>query len=138
MDLRILLALAVLGLLIWIGSGVHRGPTPPPSAAPTITSIEFPEQIQADGQEVLGSVGFQDPDGDIIEVRFEVVQAILFEPFHFDPEAKGQRKGQFDFAVYTVIPQDIILRVALVDQAGHESPPVEFSFKALESLGNSP
>ena len=137
MDLRILLALAIAALILWLGSGVFSS-YPAPSATPEITSVEFPKEIQADGQEALGTVSFQDPNGDILEARFEVKQAVLFEPFHFDPEVQGQKQGKFDFSVFTVIPQEITLRVTLVDQAGHESQPVEFSFTAVESMGNSP
>lgn len=139
MDLRVLIALVAVivgvGVIVLLWLGIGGGLSCRPSGStPQITSIEFPKEIQADGQEVVGTVGFKDPDGDIVEARFEVVQAVLFESFRFNPGVLGQREGQFEFYIYTFIPQEVTLRVTLVDQAGHESPPVEFAFQALGNL----
>jgi hypothetical protein len=41
-------------------------------SAPLITFIDFPPEILANGQPV---VGFNDPDGDIIRAEFTVVEA---------------------------------------------------------------
>lgn len=111
-----------------------EGPPEAPSGAPLITSIEFPKEIEADGEDVTGIIEFFDPDGDIVEARFEVVEAVLFESFSFDPQIEGQREGRFAFVVFSFIPQRITLRVTLVDRAGHESQPVEFTFEALASF----
>jgi hypothetical protein len=131
-DFRILALLVLIGIVIyWAGEAFWKPPAPSP---PEITFVEFPDQIPADGEEVLGTVGFQDPDGDIVEVRFEVVEALLFEPFRFDPQVRGQREGEFDFVVFSSIPQQVALRVILVDQAGNESLPVEFTFEAVDGF----
>jgi hypothetical protein len=139
MDLRLLLAIvAAVVLLLWLGSGAFRAPVagPTPSAAPTIVAIEFPQEISADGEEVIGLVTFRDPDGDVVEARFEVVQALIFESFQFDPQVEGLREGEFEFYLYTLVPQEITLRVTLLDRAGHVSHPAEFRFRSV--LSNSP
>ena len=137
MDLRLLVAIAAAILLLFLAGGsLMKKPVieeEPPSAAPEILSIQFPKEIPADGSEAHGTVTFQDPNGDIVDVRFEVVQAVLFEPFHFDPEVQKQKKGEFSFYLFTVIPQEITLRVILVDEAGQESQPAEFHFQAAEN-----
>lgn len=137
MDLRLLVAVAVALLLLFLAGGaLMKKPViveEPPSAAPEILSIQFPKEFAADGSEAHGTLTFQDPNGDIVDARFEVVEAVLFEPFHFDPEVQNQVKGEFSFYLFTVIPQEVTLRVILVDQAGHESQPVEFHFQATES-----
>jgi len=131
MDVRIVLALILAALLVWLAGGALKPSSPAPSAAPQITAIDFPEEIRADGEEVMGTVEFIDPDGDIVEARFEVVEAVLFEPFHFDPQVEGQKKGRFTFVIFSFVPQKVTLRVVLIDRQGHRSPPVEFSFQAV-------
>ncbi len=128
----LVIALAI-GLLLLAG-GLFREPTPRSSTAPEITYVDFPQEITADGEPVTGAVGFRDPDGDVAWVRFEVVEALLFEPFAFDPEVRGQSEGEFYFYVQTVVPQTVTLRVVLIDAQGHESDPVEFSFEAKGEL----
>jgi hypothetical protein len=135
MDVRawlLVIALAV-GLLLLAGGLFGESPSRVP-AAPEVTYIEFPKEITADGEPVTGAVGFHDPDGDVAWVRFEVVEALLFEPFAFDPEVQGQSEGEFYFYVQTVVPQTVTLRVVLIDAQGHESEPVEFSFEAKGEL----
>lgn len=106
-------------------------PLEPPSAAPVITGIDFPQEIAADGRKVSGTVHFLDGDADIAQVKFDVVEAKLFDPFAFDPQIKGQSEGSFGFTLFTVFPQKVTLRVTLVDAQGRESEPVEFSFEAV-------
>ncbi len=138
MDLRtlflvLLVTLGLLGLFALKAPGPGGG-----SSAPEIVGIEFPEEIEANGEEVIGYVAFRDPDGDIVEARFEVVEATLFEPFRFDPEVQGVREGKFPFAVFAVLPQDVTLRVVLVDAQGNESEPVEFRFRVVGELRPPP
>ena len=137
MTAKILLVLLVLGVLIvgvilLVPWGERRPEKERPlELSPRILKIEFPQQIVADGQKVLGTVHFHDPDGDIIEVRFEVVKARIFDPFAFDPKVQGQKEGHFSFFVFTYFPQEITLRVILIDAQGHTSTPMEFSFEAV-------
>lgn len=136
MDVRalfLLLALAALGLL-WLFAFRPAGAGPGAPSAPEIVKIEFPEEIEADGEEVIGYVHFRDPEGDVVEARFEVVEATLFEPFRFDPEVRGRKEGRFPFAIFVMLPQEITLRVVLVDAQGNTSRPVEFRFRAVGEL----
>lgn len=109
--------------------------SPTASTVPQIVAIEFPKRIQADGNEVVGTVKFRDSDEDIVRAEFEVVKAEAFEPFSFDPEVEGQKEGSFQFAVFTIYPQRVTLEVTLVDREGHRSKPKRFSFVAELSLG---
>jgi len=138
MDLKfILIALAVVGLLGYlllgsqtgVGTGVvDTGPQPP-----VITEIEFPDEITADSSEVDGAVRFSDPDGDLAEARFEVVESLLFAPFsiNLSGAADGVTSGAIPFYLQTGVEQSVIIRVVLVDQQGQESEPVQFSFTAV-------
>lgn len=133
MDVRalLLIALAALGLL-WLFAFRPAGPGT--SSAPEIVKIEFPEEIEANGEEVIGYVSFRDPDGDVVEARFEVVEATLFESFRFDPEVQGMKEGRFPFVIFVMLPQEITLRVVLVDAQGNRSEPKEFRFRAVGEL----
>jgi len=103
------------------------------SGVPVILKVEFPREIPADGQKVLGTVHFRDPDADVVEARFEVVKARIFDPFAFDPKVRGQREGTFSFYIFTYFPQEVVLQVVLRDAQGHTSEPVEFRFEATYS-----
>lgn len=105
------------------------------STRPEIVAIQFPKKIQADGNEVLGTIRFRDGDGDIVRAEFEVVEAQSFESFSFDPEVEGEKQGSFQFAVFTTFPQQVTLEVTLIDGEGHRSRPKQFSFMAEMSLG---
>lgn len=130
MDLKIVLVAVLvalgIGALLWLNAARSSSPI-----APEVLSVEFPEEIPADGSEVAGTVRFRDPDADVIEARFEVVQAELFDSFKFDPYVEGQSEGEFTFVIFSFFPQEITLRVVLMDRAGHASPPVEFRFRAI-------
>jgi hypothetical protein len=108
-------------------------PTPVPiSEPPTITAIDFPSQIPADGSSVPGTVQFQDPDGDVDWITFDVLRATDFTPFEFNPLeslAEGDaRGGTVEFYLWCVTAQDVTLQVTLFDAAGNSSAPVDFGF----------
>ena len=135
MDLRTLFAVLLVAVgLLWLFGHKLAGPGPKADSAPEITRIEFPEEIEANGEEVIGYVHFRDPDGDIVEARFEVVEATLFAPFRFDPEVQGIKEGRFPFAIFVMLPQEITLRVVLVDAQGNTSEPMELRFRAVGEL----
>lgn len=106
--------------------------TAPRASTPEILQVEFPKEITADGNSVTGQVRFRDLDGDIVRAEFDVVEATVFTPFAYDPEVQGVQEGTFEFSVYTVISQEIVLRVTLIDAQGQRSRPVEFRFIAQE------
>jgi len=108
-------------------------PTPIPiSEPPTIISIDFPSQIPADGSSVPGTIQFQDPDGDVSWITFDVLRATDFTPFEFNPLeslAEGDATGgTVEFYLWCVTVQNVIMRVTLFDAAGNSSAPVDFGF----------
>jgi hypothetical protein len=108
-------------------------PTPMPiSEPPTIISIDFPSQIPADGSYVPGTVQFQDPDGDVSWITFDVIRATDFTPFEFNPLeslAEGDATGgTVEFYTWCVTVQNVAMRVTLFDAAGNSSAPVDFGF----------
>ena len=121
-----------LGLLLVVLLGLAQTGTPP-----EITFIDFPTEIPADGSEHTGYVGFKDPDGDVIRADFEVVSAVEFQPFSIDlQQFRGLKEGVFTFTISTMTPQEVTLRLILVDEAGNRSEPKEFSFVALGTLAD--
>lgn len=108
-------------------------PTATPAAAPpTIISIDFPNQIPADGSRRDGTVSFRDPDGDLNRVTFDVVRAVDFTGFAFNPmdflEEGSPTNGVFSFNVWSKTAQQVTLRVTLHDAEGKKSAPVDFTF----------
>jgi hypothetical protein len=108
-------------------------PTPIPiSGPPTIISIDFPSQIPADGSSVLGTVQFQDPDGDVSWITFDVIRATDFTPFEFNPLeslAEGDATGgTVEFYLWCVTVQNVAMRVTLFDAVENRSAPVDFGF----------
>lgn len=103
----------------------------PLAESPLITGIEFPSQIDADGQYVKGVVHFKTAGSDLVYAQFDVVAAAFFAPFGFDPQVAGMSQGQFEFYVATVIPQQVTLKLTLTDAQGRASAPKEFSFTAV-------
>lgn len=101
-----------------------------PGNAPRVTFIDFPSVIKADGKKNWGEVGFFDPDGDINFVKFEVVQAVHFNPFSFGPDVEGQTSGTFGFYIYAITRQTVTLKVTLYDRQGNASEPYMFTFRA--------
>lgn len=130
--------LVALGVLVGLAVVVLLIPHPTPPAptpktnAPEIMQVQFPAEITADGNSVAGHVRFRDLDGDVVQAEFEVVEALVFTPFAFDPGVQGVTDGTFEFSVFTVIPQEVALRVTLIDAQGHRSQPMEFRFTASE------
>jgi len=137
----ILIILAVLAgavALGWLTSG-GGGPatlSQQASPAPVINAIEFPPQIPASGDPVQGLIRFSDPEGDLAEARFEVLEAVAFENFSLDLlGAAGITRGNFTFEVHSTLDQEIVLRVILIDAMGHESEPITLRFRAVGQQG---
>jgi hypothetical protein len=125
----LLLAVGALALGLWVWHAQVTKPLPPVTEL-QIIGIDFPKQINADGNDVKGLIHFQAPTGKIVQADFEVVQADLFSPFSFDPQIQGEQRGSFEFFISILIPQQVTLRVTLTDDQGQKSPPKEFSFVA--------
>ena len=75
---------------------------------------------------------FQDPDGDVSWVTFDVISASDFTPFAFNPLeslVEGDAiDGTFKFRMWCNIVQNVTMRVTLFDTAGHSSTSVDFGF----------
>ncbi|MGB2984124.1 MAG: hypothetical protein WBC63_09770, partial [Candidatus Bipolaricaulia bacterium] len=94
--------------------------------------VTFPRSIPASTAQD-GSFEFEDVDGDIVEVRFEIVDGdpatIEIDPgLSFDPEVEGELDGYIRFTIRVVQPQTVTLRLILVDAVGLESKPLNFTF----------
>jgi len=105
---------------------------PPPAAAPVIIAVDFPSQVPADGSSIDGTVRFQDPDGDVNWIAFDVLGAANFSPFAFDP-VEGLIEGDttagtVGFYMWCNTVQDVSMRVTLFDAAGHSSNAIDFGF----------
>ncbi|NQT93466.1 MAG: hypothetical protein HQ559_11960 [Lentisphaerae bacterium] len=96
--------------------------------APRVTGIKFPSAIRGDGKNTKGYVSFSDPNGDIASVRFDVVNAIDFTPFSFEPTVNGETNGAFSFRIWSRGKQTVTLKVTLCDRQGNKSKPYYFSF----------
>jgi hypothetical protein len=107
-------------------------PTAPPGP-PTIISMDFPSEIPADKTSVDGTVWFQDPDGDVNWVTFDVTSATNFTPFAFNPMESlvegNARDGAFKFHIWCTTVQSVTMRVTLSDAAGNSSAPVDVGFR---------
>lgn len=106
------------------------------SSSPQVLWIDFPGQILADGSSYDGYLGFQDADGDIVQVKFELIEgdrsALQLEPgWEFNPNIKGQTEGVIAFHISASAPQQVTLQVTLHDEAGNQSEPYQLSFAAL-------
>ena len=100
-------------------------PTPP-----KIVRITFPEVVKL-GQEGTGFVRYEDPDGDIAQAEFTVVEG---DPatITVSPDlsmVQGSTSGSFRFTVVATQAQTVVLRLVLVDSAGLRSDPMEFTFR---------
>jgi len=102
--------------------------------APTVNRVTFTGSIGAN-EDQNGLVRFEDPEGDIDEARFEVVEGdastIQIDPgWSFDPEVEGESDGAFRFSVRVSQAQTVTLSLTLIDAAKLKSEPVEFTFDA--------
>lgn len=123
------LGIGALLVVLWAYGQLQGGGGSPLS--PEILGVDLWPTIPADGSKTFGAVRFRDADGDIAQARFDVVEAVDFAPFSFNPKVRGQTSGSFPFFVFSKIPQKVRLRLTLIDEAGNQSLPVEFGFEAV-------
>lgn len=129
MQLSAALSIGAFLLVLWAYGQLQGGGGSPLS--PEILGVDLRTTIPADGSKTFGAVRFRDSDGDIVQARFDVVEAVDFSPFSFNPKVKGQTTGSFPFFVFSKIAQKVRLRLTLIDEAGNRSLPVEFGFEAV-------
>ena len=63
-------------------------------------------------------------------MRFDVVNAVRFTPFSFEPNVSGKTSGSFSFRIWATMKQTVTLKVTLIDRLGNKSEPYYFSFRA--------
>lgn len=104
-----------------------------PSSRPKIISIEFPQEIPADGSKRSGTIYFKDRDGDVIWVQFYALVGNAGSE-GFAPPVYGQKEGAFGFDLRCNQPQTITYRVTLKDKAGNRSDPFDFTFTCTQAF----
>lgn len=97
---------------------------------PNILRLEFPAEIPADGTQVSGFLLFEDRDGDVKLIQFDLVEGD-FKPFSFDPQVAWVRFGRISFSLTCTKRQQVTLRVTLVDEKENRSEPVFLLFKCV-------
>lgn len=106
-------------------------------SAPTVLEIALPAEIPQE-EAARGTVRYRDPDGDVSEARFHVVDG-KYDPFTVKLTAEEGRReeGGFAFRVVCALAQQVTLKLVLIDAAGHRSAPTGFSFTCgRPPLGN--
>ncbi|MEW6269019.1 MAG: hypothetical protein AB1689_06935 [Thermodesulfobacteriota bacterium] len=115
-------------------SGCSQGGNEPPR----IVDIDFPPVIDPNGGPVLGTVDFEDPDGDVVRAFFQPLTGNV-DPFSFDPDVFGRASGSFDFFVNcNGNVDDYVVEVTLEDQQGNRSEPaiLQWSCETVAECGN--
>lgn len=132
------ISLLVLVLLV-LAAGLG-GFSPVAQAAqgspPQIVAVDFPAKIQADGKFVTGDLLFKEPDGDLNQVKFDLLTGdkseLQISPgWQFDPQVSGQSQGVIEFQIAASAGGQFQIQVTLADQAGNVSQPEKFSFEAI-------
>jgi len=132
---KVLVAVVLVFLSALPAAGQTGGGTAPPSGGiPEITRLEFPNFIPSDGSKVVGTIGFRDPDSDIVSVEITVVKAIAFSSFSFNPGVAGKVEGIFQFLIFSELGQQVTLEATLTDERGNRSSAARFSFVAGKRL----
>jgi len=94
---------------------------------PVILAVELPSKLALNGSPIMGTVRYRDPDGDLKEARFHVIDG-KFDPFTIELDEFDDTDGEFSFSVTCTIAQEVTLKLVLVDRAGRHSKPKGFSF----------
>jgi len=107
-----------------------------PAYQPQITTLEFPKEF-FQGQKVEGQVGFWDANKDVAFAFVEVVELGGRTPVSVQqccPQVFGKLSGEIRFTIEIPVtpsaPEQLTLRVTLLDLAGNQSKPEELRFRA--------
>jgi hypothetical protein len=107
-----------------------------PAYQPQITTLEFPKEF-FQGQKVEGQVGFWDANKDVAFAFVEVVELGGRTPVSVQqccPQVFGKLSGEIRFTIEIPVtpsaPEQLTLRVTLLDLAGNQSKPEEQRFRA--------
>ena len=107
----------------------------PAQYGPVVRDFAIPE-FKADATPHSGEIRFRDLTADVILARFSIVKGesivLPTEVFVLSiPGLEGVMEGIIPFEVSTDKPQEVVLRVQLVDARGNPSSVVERSFEAV-------
>jgi parallel beta-helix repeat protein len=120
-----------------IGSGeggidIGAHPYQPSKQPPQITAVEFPGIVEMD-EETRGLIRFFDPDADLVQAVFEVLEGTLqgftqdlTQPPYADA-VRGKIEGEFGFSLTISDTARVRIRVILIDESGLSSDPFEFA-----------
>ena len=95
-----------------------------------ITDVRYRRQAPADGSNQTFEVLFDQDNGERIELELVVLRGRL-EHQIFGYEPSSNRNGKIDFRVSTNKPDNVLLRVRLVDAQGNRSNPYSIPFDIL-------
>jgi len=98
---------------------------------PVITKIWVPSVVPANGSTTQGLIYFEDPDGDVDHVNYEVISATSFKSgTKLAPTLNygTVKKGTYIINIYCELEQDVVMRATLVDKRKHKSNSVAFAF----------
>ena len=115
--------------------GIEMDEGCPKDKAPIITDIDAPDFIYGDGEPHVVTVEFEDPDGDLTNVRFQTLQGpgITNPPQTFSiPNVLGLIEGEFQFSIFcqntTSQPFNITDQIVLIDKSGLESESETYTY----------
>jgi len=105
-------AAVLVALLAWSTVLFGQG------TAPEIIFVGFPTEITANGMPCYGYLSFKDQEGDIAQIRMEIVAGSAGElqitpGWVFDPGIGGKTSGTVEFTVAAVSAGSFTLRVTL-------------------------
>ena len=111
-----------LTVAVWIGLGGSAWAAPP-----EILSVEFPTRLPSQG-EGIGTVVYEDPDRDVVEIRLDVVDGRYRRVvLPAAPMADARARQRFTLPCWPY-DQRITLAVRAVDAAGASSAPKLITF----------
>ncbi len=110
---------------------------------PLINDIDAPDMIYGDAENHIVTVEFEDPDGDLEQVRFSTLQG----PDAGSPpqtfaltNVDGNTQGEFSFFIFCSNtgsqPFNVTGQIVLIDQQGLESDPKTYSYECRPPKGD--
>lgn len=110
-----MILVGVVGFVIYV--------TVTASPIPKITEVEFPEKINL-GEEVFGTIGFEDNEGDIVQLITEGLDRSFLDTLDLkELGATGIFSGSFTYSQEVNDAQFAFERLTLVDAEGNRSTP---------------
>lgn len=106
------------------------------SPTPEIVKVGFPEKTPLN-EKVKGTLEFRDGDGDLAKLVFETIDGTHTSVADLKSIGdKGMTYGKFTFSQNTPSPRFAIVRLVLVDRAGHRSKPHLLKYQAGDPVAS--